>query len=113
MLGVALVAGVGAGARVQPRVAVAGGLAVLHHAVVLDEGEHAVLAGVEGLEAVEQVAVALEHVDVVLGGVADLDVAQHEAVGAVGADADVLGRPDRRAVARLDAPGVDRDVVGR
>ena len=67
-------------------------VAVLHHAVVLDEGQHAVLAGVEGLEAVEQVAVGLEDVDVVLGGVAHGHVAQHEAVGAVGADADVLRR---------------------
>ena len=85
---------VGAGAGVEPRVAVAGGVAVRHHAVVLDEGENAVLAAVEGLEAVEQVAVALEHVDVVLGRVAHLQVADHDAVGAVGADADVLHRAD-------------------
>ena len=101
MLGVALVPGVGAGARIEARVAVAGGLAVLHQPVVLDEREHAVLACVEGLEAVEQVAIALEHVDVVLGRVPDLEVADHDPVRPVGPDADVLGGLDRRGIAGL------------
>ena len=68
-------------------------------AVVLDEGEHAVAAGVEGLELVEAVAVGLEDVDVVLGGVADGDLAQHEAVGPVDEDADVLRVAGRRRAA--------------
>jgi len=80
--------------------------------VVLDEGQHAVLAAVEGLEVVEQVAVGFEHVDVVLTGVAHGHVAQDEPVGAVGADAHVLDRADRPVVGGLDAAGVDDHVVG-
>src|SRR3712207_6912925 len=48
------------------------GVAVLLHAVVLDEGQRPVAAVVVGLEVREQVAVGLEHVDAVLLGVADL-----------------------------------------
>ena len=106
--------GLGARAGVQARVARARGVAVLHQPVVLDEREHAVPAGVVGLEPVEQVAVALENVDVVLVRVADGEVAQHEAVGAVGEDAHVLAGPDARgaAVAGRRVAGVDDHVVG-
>jgi len=80
--------------------------------VVLDEGQDPVLARVEALELLHAHPVGLEHVDVVLGGVADLHVAQHEPVGAVGADADVLHGADRALVPRGDTAGVDDHVVG-
>ena len=72
----------------------------------------AVFHVLEDLEVLEPVAVDLVHVDPVLLGVADGHVAQHEAIGAVGADPHVLDGVGRGAVARLHPPGVDDDVVG-
>jgi len=82
--------------------------------VVLDEGQHAVAAGVEGLEGVEAVAVGLHDVDVVLGRVSDGELPEHEPVGAVDVDADVLlvARGRRAAVAGRRIAGLDDDVVG-
>jgi hypothetical protein len=82
--------------------------------VVLEEGENAVAPGVERLEAVEEVAVRLEDVDVVLGGVPDRQVAQDEAVGAVGEHPDVLlvTCRGRTAVAAGGVARLDHDVVG-
>jgi hypothetical protein len=101
------------GARVEARVAVADRLAVLHDAVVLDEGEHAVRTRVERLELVEQVAVGLRHVDVVLARVAHGDIAQHEAIGPVDEDADVFLVSDRgrAAVASSGVTRLDNHVV--
>ncbi len=82
--------------------------------MVAHEGEHAVAAGVVGLEPVEQVAVGLEHVDVVLTSMPDRHVAQHEPVGAVDEDADVLAVADRgrATVTGARVTGLDDDVVG-
>src|SRR5918998_4966821 len=89
-------------------------VAVLLDAVVLDEGQRPVEAVVVGLEVGQQVAVGLEHVDAVLLGVAHLDVLEDEAVGAVGADGDVLLGADavRAAVALRGVTGLDDHVVG-
>ena len=81
--------------------------------MVGDEGEQPVLARIGSLEAIEVGAVGLDRVDVVLLGVADLDVVKDEAVRAVGPDADVLDRPDRRAVTRGGVAGIDGDGVRR
>jgi hypothetical protein len=48
----------------------------------------------------------------VLLGVADGDVAQYEAVGAIGADADILDGTGRSMIARGHPPGVDHHIVG-
>jgi hypothetical protein len=80
--------------------------------VVLDECEHAVLAVVEGLEAVDQVAIGFEDVDAVLGRMAEGHAAHHESVGTVHPDAYVLDRVDRAVVAGLDPAGVDHHVIG-
>jgi hypothetical protein len=107
-----LLTGVGCGARVEAGVPAGGRGAVLDQPVVGGEREHAVLLGLEGLEALDPVAVDLVRVDAVLGDVADGDVGEDEPVGAVGLDADVLRRVDRRAVAGRDAAAVDDHVVG-
>src|SRR5215211_6218961 len=74
--------------------------------MVLHEGEHAVLARVIGLEPLGPVPVGFEDVDVVLAGMADGDVPQDEAVGAVRADADVLVVPDGPVISGGDATRV-------
>ena len=67
--------------------------------------------GIEDLEAIEQVAVALEHVDGVLARVTDLDVSNHGSVSTVDSDPDVLDGTVRSAVAGLHAARVDDYVV--
>src|SRR5918998_146034 len=88
-------------------------VAVLLDAVVLDEGQRPVEAVVVRLEVRQQVAVGLEHVDAVLLGVAHLEVLEDEAVGAVGADRDVLRGADavRAAVALRRVAGLEDHVV--
>ena len=107
-----LLTGFGRAARVQARVAASDRLALLHQAVVGGEREHPVVGVVEGLEALQAVAVGLEDVDAVLVGVANGQVADHRAVRAVEADRHVLDGAHRSGVARLHAAGVDDDVVG-
>src|SRR2546427_126862 len=68
--------------------------AVLREPVVVRKRQLPVLARVEELHPLEQVAVGLHHVHVVLVRMAELHVAEPQAVGAVGAEPDVLLRAD-------------------
>src|SRR5215213_4884935 len=107
-----LLAGVRRAAGIDPGVAVAHRLAGPRDAVVRGEGQRPVLAGIHVPAADELIAVDLERVDGVLGRVADRHVLEDESVGAVGLDANVLGGPDRRAVAGGGVARVDDRVVG-
>ena len=89
------------------------GLAVARQPVVGGERERAVLAVVERLDAVEQVAVGLVHVEAVLERVGGGDALDDETVGAVGADDHVLDRLAELVERRLRVlGGVDQHVLG-
>jgi len=62
--------------------------------MVLHEREHPVQPVVEGLEAVDAIAVRLQDVYAVLRRVPYLQIPEDEAIGAVGANRDVLLRSD-------------------
>src|SRR5205814_7153989 len=78
-----LISGYGRTTGIDAGVASSLRLAVLGQAVVRGEGEVAVLAGVEVVHLVHQVAVGLEDVERVLLQVTDGEVAKHDAVRAV------------------------------
>ena len=104
---------VGRAARVDGRVAVAGALAVLGEPVVGGKHQTAVLARVEELHVVHEVAVRLHDVNVVLLRMPPRDVLEYEPVRAVDRQGDVLLRAGatRPAVASRRLAGVDHNVL--
>jgi hypothetical protein len=108
-----VVACVGGATGVDGRVSIAHSLAVLGEAVVVGEREVPVLARVEELHPVEQVAVRLEHIQIVLLRMAHGHVLEHESVRAVDLERDVLLRADaaRALVSGRGLAGVHHHVL--